>query len=421
MRKFISTLLLFIFFLSAFSTNTWAESYISYTYNQTTKNNGESYDNFVSSTGVQRYIDYVIKVRESGYIAVSMTFFRGKSNNIDLYLFNGTVSSSSNSNYIKSSCTTNNTEFLYYYIPSFKKSGQDNGGDYMLYTIRVYATSGASEFKINIIYPEGNNTVYVKSGTLPKGSQINIPITSGLGDINAILSWKNATATVNDMQLTFSKNNIEIKSYVNSSSSFSDCTKTIRNTTQGSAFNVSAKALNTTQGYLFAISVPKTTNNTVRCAVPITKQVNNNYCGAACANMISLYKNKSLDSVYQSQLYNAAQKLQGTTGVPYLWAYNNTINTYCGGGYKYSNQTWTVATIKSTISASLKSGYPVQALEGGLPGSSGHYVIVTGIDDNYIYYNDPHYDNNYFGKQRVKIQTFVNAVNNNGGYLIVKS
>ena len=31
----------------------------------------------------------------------------------------------------------------------------------------------------------------------------------------------------------------------------------------------------------------------------------------------------------------------------------------------------------------------------------GHFIVITGFDDNYFYYNDPHWDDRKFGKHKI--------------------
>lgn len=157
--------------------------------------------------------------------------------------------------------------------------------------------------------------------------------------------------------------------------------------------------------------------------VPIYEQEENNWCSAACVQMIlryvtgTLYSQESLDSDIGSQHYvgEVANRLnEDINNEPYLA--KGTWNTNFRNNVIYA------------IDEDMPLVYQVDTEE--LPIYDGysciHYIVGTGYEIGYsgsqqieiVYYNDPHYDSDYYGKHYCTFDEMEDAIDAYASYYV---
>lgn len=161
-----------------------------------------------------------------------------------------------------------------------------------------------------------------------------------------------------------------------------------------------------------------------RLSVPLRQQQNSYYCGPASVQMTilqlrgsspsqqTLANNMGTNSSNGTYVYRVAQELQKYTS------------------YQYT--TTSSSSYSSDLIYSIDKGKPMIAhvRASSLPHSpgagAGHYIVNTGymwgmsgssaVDR--VYYNDPHYNNNYYGSYYCTWSQMIKAINDRAGYYI---
>ncbi len=159
-------------------------------------------------------------------------------------------------------------------------------------------------------------------------------------------------------------------------------------------------------------------------AVPLYQQELTYYCGPASVQMVLSYINNRS----YSQDYLAGQMNMNGSGA-YVYQVANCLNNlmYSGTQYNYYEVYNTI--FANNVVYSLDNDRPVVAHVKGsrLPAggsNSGHYVVIksyyhSGNPSNAsIAYNDPHYNNTYYGSHTGTISQMENAVSAQAGFYI---
>ena len=123
----------------------------------------------------------------------------------------------------------------------------------------------------------------------------------------------------------------------------------------------------------------------MKLKIPYFRQETNTTCGVACVKMVLAFHGKEISEI---ELEDACET---------SWL-GNTCGEIVSGIKKLGFEAEEVdnVTIKY-LSAQLKKNSPLVALidpavlYGGLEGF-GHFVVITGIEDDKIYYHDPDLD-----------------------------
>lgn len=123
----------------------------------------------------------------------------------------------------------------------------------------------------------------------------------------------------------------------------------------------------------------------MKIKIPYFRQEKNTNCGVACVRMVAAFYGKNTSEL---ELEDACET---------SWL-GNTCGEIAAGVKKLGLEAEEVdhVTIKY-LSAQLEKKYPLIALidpavlYGGLEGF-GHFVVVTGVEDDKIYYHDPDFD-----------------------------
>lgn len=164
--------------------------------------------------------------------------------------------------------------------------------------------------------------------------------------------------------------------------------------------------------------------------VPIYQQEERFYCGPASVQMVLSYFGKDLT---QDSLANT-MKTNNDEGT-YVYQIQNCLNSYLGAGtYKYVS-TSEMSFIKG-MKYSIEKNDPVicHIMTGALQiyqgRNTGHYVVVTGylsvqksqdglLDEEIVYYNDPHFSNEFYGKHSCTVDEMTNGIDDNAHYYIM--
>jgi ABC-type bacteriocin/lantibiotic exporter with double-glycine peptidase domain len=136
----------------------------------------------------------------------------------------------------------------------------------------------------------------------------------------------------------------------------------------------------------------------MKLKVPYFKQEKNTNCGVACLKMVFAFYGMN---VVESELEEACET---------SWL-GNTCGELVQGSMKYEFMAEEVENINiDYVSTMLRKEFPLVALldpavlYGGLEGF-GHFVVITGLKGDKIYYNDPD-----MGKDlKVNVDDFFNA------------
>lgn len=160
--------------------------------------------------------------------------------------------------------------------------------------------------------------------------------------------------------------------------------------------------------------------------VPLYQQANSYYCAPACVQMVVKYLNGALIS--QSTLANNMGT--ASSGGTYVYRVTQELNNRVGG-YQYTG-TWEYS-FSNGLVYSIDKGKPVvcHVMTGSLPNyptsvNTGHYIVTTGYyiafsgstSTSNCRYNDPHFNNNYYGTYTCSIAKMTTAINANAGYYI---
>ncbi len=156
--------------------------------------------------------------------------------------------------------------------------------------------------------------------------------------------------------------------------------------------------------------------------VTMYQQQNRYYCGPATAQMVTYYGGFKLYSQSTLASHMGTNEAQGTI----VWRLREGINYYWTNG-NYTEITTSSMSFKNGLVYSIDKGRPVpcHVIPDRLPtysgGNDGHYVLARGYDSNNtrVYYIDPHYDSEHYGKHYCQYSTMSNAINDNAGYYIM--
>lgn len=172
-------------------------------------------------------------------------------------------------------------------------------------------------------------------------------------------------------------------------------------------------------------SIKSNASDSKRLNVPLFQQEETYYCGPASAKMVIHY----IDGRSPSQSKLASNMDTNRQDGTIVWKLARELNKYAP--YGYTNVS--TSSFFSDLIYSIDRGQPVvcHVLANKLPHSrgantSGHYVVATGYmwgfiggnAEEYVYYNDPHYDNDYFGRYRCTSSDMEQAIRSRYGYYI---
>jgi ATP-binding cassette, subfamily B, bacterial len=120
----------------------------------------------------------------------------------------------------------------------------------------------------------------------------------------------------------------------------------------------------------------------MKIRVPYHRQEGNTTCGVACLRMLFAFHGKDVTET----------ELEETCETSWL---GNTCGELVRGSTKYGFEAEEIENVTiDDLSAMLSKKMPLVALldpavlYGGLEGF-GHFVVITGIENDIIYYNDP--------------------------------
>lgn len=164
-------------------------------------------------------------------------------------------------------------------------------------------------------------------------------------------------------------------------------------------------------------------------SVSITQQSNTYYCGPASVKMTLDYLTGNNYS--QSDLATAMGTNQ--TDGTLVYKIPLKLNAELGNGtYEYVSTS--DVRLADSVMYSINSGKPVicNVKTGALPNynwvsNTQHYIVTYGYNYNSqsgasvsnLYYNDPHYNNSYYGQYIATVSQMNAAINNNFGYYIM--
>ena len=158
--------------------------------------------------------------------------------------------------------------------------------------------------------------------------------------------------------------------------------------------------------------------------VPLYQQVDHYACGPVCVRMVLKYFGYTISETQAKSLCKMVEN-QGTD----LGNMVNAVNSKLGRTAYYRRYTSSTSFVDKTIN-SLRNDYPVICLVKPkyLPNytitntSAGHYVVVdgyslqAGADTTIVLrYNDPHYDDDYYGSHSAVLSQMLVAVQACGG------
>ncbi|MBU5428237.1 C39 family peptidase [Tissierella pigra] len=160
-----------------------------------------------------------------------------------------------------------------------------------------------------------------------------------------------------------------------------------------------------------------------RLNVPLRQQEETYYCGPASAQMTILY----LQGQSPTQRTLASNMGTDKTGTM-VYRLAQELNKY--SRYEYTNTD--SSNFVNDLIYSIDKGKPIIAhvRASSLPHSpgagSGHFIVNTGYlwgmsgssSEDIVYYNDPHYKNEYYGKYSCTWSQMVKAIDDRLGYYI---
>lgn len=165
-------------------------------------------------------------------------------------------------------------------------------------------------------------------------------------------------------------------------------------------------------------------------SVPLVMQSTTYYCGPASVNMTLSYFGVSTT---QSQLANEMGTTSGSGTLVYQ--VKNCLNSHLGSGtYEYVSTS--ELSFGNGLLSSIDAGKPIicSVKTGTLPiystygHNTRHYIVATGYfwaqggsggATDVVYYNDPNYDQKYYGQHSCYITDMNTAISNNAGYYIM--
>lgn len=167
--------------------------------------------------------------------------------------------------------------------------------------------------------------------------------------------------------------------------------------------------------------------------VPLYQQQTTYYCGNACTQMVLSYFGYNIS---QGTLAGSNYLATDANGETYLYKITNVLNSYLGNAYEsvntneisFANSLKYSININRPVICQVQTVYLPIYKENGR--RSHHYVASTGyysvqfspnsIDDQEtVYYNDPHYESQYYGKHSCYMSDMLTAIINNKGYFIM--
>lgn len=149
--------------------------------------------------------------------------------------------------------------------------------------------------------------------------------------------------------------------------------------------------------------------------VPFRGQTNGYYCGPACLQMIFSYYGAIISQIEVAEVARTASAAGGTyTDDLRRAAHFSNVSTSMGGemlenitGYTLRKLGYAAFEMSGITIGQLKTlidqDYPVNALMLTVPGGFGHFRVVIGYDDTYIYTNDPWTFGGGFGGPNYKL------------------
>ena len=164
-------------------------------------------------------------------------------------------------------------------------------------------------------------------------------------------------------------------------------------------------------------------------SVPTRKQETKYYCGPASVQMV-------LESFDVTATQSVLASAMGTTSSygTYVYMIRNCLNNYLGNS-KYQYYLTSEIAFSSGLERSIDADSPVvcHVMTGSLPAYAGanygHYVVATGyyrisyspngMNGETVYYNDPHYNDIYYGARTCTYTQMTSAINANAGYYIM--
>lgn len=163
-------------------------------------------------------------------------------------------------------------------------------------------------------------------------------------------------------------------------------------------------------------------------SVPLRQQQNGFYCGPASVQMVLAYFGYAATQakLAEDMLTN---QLDGTL----VWRIASRINSSMGSG-QYAFIHTSELSFSSKLLPSINDGYPIvcHTQTNKLPHynghSSGHYVVVIGYSwvqggssggqETRVIFNDPNYNDSYYGRHTCTVSQMTSAINANAGYFI---
>jgi len=164
-----------------------------------------------------------------------------------------------------------------------------------------------------------------------------------------------------------------------------------------------------------------------RLNVPLYQQTKTNNCSSACIQMVVNYLSASPYEQEDIMDYQKAKYLKEWT---YVYAVTGTLNHYVGG---YEHIRTSDIAFTTAIQYSIGQNRPIicQVNTAELPNYTdgkgcNHYVVATGYYFAYsgssyrdeVYYNDPHYDEDYFGRFTCTAAQMSSCINAHSKYYI---
>lgn len=173
------------------------------------------------------------------------------------------------------------------------------------------------------------------------------------------------------------------------------------------------------------VVTPRRVGETYDLNVPLYQQVSRYFCGPVCVRMVLKHFGISVTEKEAAELCKATEP-----GGAYLSNMTAALNSQLKKTAYYSRTTDTTSFIDKTVS-SIKANYPVicGVIPRYLPNypdsnkSEGHYVVVDGYSIQggakttiILRYNDPHYDDRYFGSHSVEYSEMEQAIDAHWSY-----
>lgn len=120
---------------------------------------------------------------------------------------------------------------------------------------------------------------------------------------------------------------------------------------------------------------------TIKLSVPLVKQARDNSCWNGAASMIWLYSQSKTGR--QGPMNTVADRfaMADTQGLPLSMAYK------LGEKVGLKSLPMKTAYTQSDLYVYLRKYGPIWA--AGRFGGGGHVIVLTGVDDDYVYFNDP--------------------------------